>query len=51
MLDRVGVVIDNPMFPEREAGEELVLDGGVEAPEDDGLVAERCDGLYLLTSG
>ena len=52
MIDRVSVVLDDPVVPEREAGEELVLDGGVETPEDDGLVAQGSDSPYLrvLTS-
>ena len=50
MIDRGGVVLDDPVVPEREAGEELVLDGRVESPEDDGLVAQGSDSLYVLTS-
>ena len=50
MIDPVGVVLNGPMIPESEAGEELVLDGRVESPEDDGLVAQSSDSLYVLTS-
>ena len=50
MIDRVSVVLDDPVVPEREAGEELVLDGRVEATKDDWLVAQSSDSLYVLTS-
>ena len=51
MVDGVDVVLDDVRVPEAEPGKELLLDGGVEAAEDDGLVAECGDCLHTLTIG
>ena len=50
MVDGVDVVLDSLGVPEGEAGQELLLYGGVEAAEDDRLVSEGGDGLHVLTS-
>ena len=50
MVDGVDVVLDDVRVPEGEAVQELLLDGGVEAAEDDRLVPEGGDGLHVLTS-
>ena len=49
MVDGVDVVLDDVRVPEAEPGKELLLDGGVEAPEDDGLVTQGSDSLNILT--
>ena len=50
MVDSVDVGLDSLGVPEGEAGQELLLYGGVETAEDDRLVSEGGDGLHVLTS-